>query len=232
VNIQANGYFSEARSASAYLNQPAKTLTPVMTTYDTDGIDTAIMEMQLDLAAMQEADPVRRAGPVQCAKCKGKLICPEFEAAQPMQMATIDGAPGRPLSKETIELHLDRLPGVDLARVLDWVPALDHLCSLAKNEAKKRLREDATSVPGWGIKPNAPRSQVEDLAKVYGRLITEYQITGLEFSTACSITKKNVIQIVRDKSGLKGASLDSKVKEILDGATREIKVSNSLEKVK
>jgi hypothetical protein len=224
--------YTGIRSASAYLNQPAKTLNPVMTTYDADAIEMAVMEMHMDLAAMMDPDAKRIAGPVQCHHCRAKLLCPEFEKAQSAVMVSVVEQVTAPPSKETLSEGIAALPGPTLAKFLAWVPAFRDACDLAQTEGKRRLRDDPASVPGWALKPNAPRSKVEDVTTLFARCSAEWQVTGLAFTALCSITKKNIQQLVREKSKLKGAALDAKVTEIMAGTTRPIPVSASLEKVK
>lgn len=224
--------FREIRSASAYLNQPVRTMMPVLTTYDEDAIAQAVLEMASEVAQITDPNAKRTAGALQCHHCRAKLICPEFQNAESsiMKAIAVPVASGPP-SKQDIEMGMRSLSGENLARFLAWRPALRDACDLAESEAKRRLRVNEDSVPGWRLWPNSPRAKIDDVNKIYTRCAEQFQIDGKEFSALCSITKVNLIGLVREKSGLKGEALDMKVKEILDGATHEIKVSPSLEKI-
>jgi hypothetical protein len=146
-------------------------------------------------------------------------------------MITIVEHVAKPPNKSELELGISALPPAAMAKLLAWVPALRDACDLAQTEAKRRLRIDPASVPGWGLKPNTPRSKVEDISTVYARCSAEWSIGVLQFTQLCSITKKEVIGLVRAKSKLKGQALDAKVAEVLAGTTRPIPVSASLQKL-
>lgn len=230
VNADKMGY-TEIRSATAYLNQPAKTLTPTPTRYDAEKIQMAVMEMHMDIAAIMDPEAKRTAGPVQCHHCRAKLICPEFEREQQTLMMTVVEQSAKPPDKDTIISGVNQLSTPTLSRLLSWVPALRDLCDLAQMEGKRRLREDPNSIPGWFLKPNAPRSKIEDISTVFARCSAEWSVGALQFTQLCSITKTDVIKLVRSHSKLRGQQLDAKVAEILAGATRPIKVGPSLQRL-
>lgn len=227
ASIQDIGY-SEVRSAAAYLNQPAVTMNPQMVQYDGNDIAEAVMQMQLDVAAILDPDAPRTAGPVQCHHCKAKLFCEQYQES-------ISGLPvpmplnGTPLAKEAIADTVAKLSGERLAAIIPWLPSLDNMVSLAKAEAKRRLRADPKSVPGYRLKKNAPRSKVTDIMELWNRLASKYQITAQEFVSLCSVTRTNVEQVTREKSGLKGKALDAQIKTLLEGCTMPIPVSDPLE---
>lgn len=231
VNISGMGY-TQLNSAMAYLNQPAKTLLPAMTVYDEDAISMAVLEMHTDIAAIMDPNAPRQAGPVQCHHCKAKLICTEYQEAESTLLLSVATQEVAPPAKEEIEGAVKLLSAEALSKFLEWTPALENACDLAKLEGKRRLREDALSLPGWHLKPNNPRSKVEDVKALYEKLAREYGVTGEAFTALCSVVKCNVVELIRKVSGLKGAALDAKVAEIMAGTTRPIKVQHSLEKLK
>lgn len=225
--------YTGINSASAYLNQPAKTLMPAMTVYDEEAIQMAVLEMHSDIAAMMDPKATRTAGPVQCHHCTAKLICPEYQEAQLTLVETVSlPAILEPPTKEALSEAVKLLPASQLSKLLDWTPALENACELAKFEAKRRLREDALSLPGWNLKPNPSRSKVEDVNELFKRCALAYGVTAEVFTKLCSIPKGAVIELVKAHSGLKGAALDAKVVELLAGTTRAVKVQHSLERLK
>lgn len=222
----------ELRSASAYLNQPVKTLKPVLTQFEKADIEKAVQEMNDEIAAITDPNAKRTAGSIQCTHCRAKLICEEYQFAE----AQIKGVIAYPLltgvpAKEDLARSIAALPSDKLARILGWVPALIDACDMAKAEAKRRLKADENAVPGWRLWPNSPRSKIDNINTVYERCETQFSLEEKEFTKLCSITKKALTELVREKSGLKGAALELKVGEIIDGAIRTIPVSPSLEKV-
>lgn len=224
ANIEGLGY-TRVVSACAYLNQPAKTLKPVMAKYEEDDIMEAILEMWTDLANMQDPDAPRTPGPVQCHHCKGKLICEEYLNQTEKQILRI--TPELP-DKKAIEYQLSRLPGDKLAQLLPWFDALEDLVALGKSEAKRRLRVDPAGVPGFMLKKNSPRRRIEEIVKVYTRLNAAYGTTSDEILKMCTTSISDIQEHVREKSGLKGKALEEKVNGVLDGATVPVPVSDSL----
>lgn len=228
ANIPEMG-FASLRSASAYLNQPAKTLKPVLVQFDSDDIETATFQMHLDIAAMMDENAPRTAGPVQCHHCKAKLLCAEYQESIAQLPVPLPIGTAEVPTKENLTDTIAKLPGSALAALLPWLPALINTADLAKAEAKRRLRKDALSVPGYRLKKNASRSKVVDLLKLWNRLSSQYNLSAEEFVKLCTITKGNVEQVTRDKSGLKGKALDAKITAVLEGCTMPIPVSDSLE---
>lgn len=223
--------YTELASAAAYLNQPAVTMKPALVPFDRDDIGALLLEMQIDLAAMMDPDAPRAPGPIQCHRCRAKLICPEFIAAiDEPTLPIVDLRSPLPIpDKETLKAKVELLSGPALAKILPWLPVFDNMVALTKSEAKRRLRADPASVPGWHLKKNSSRSKIVDLQKIWNRLVAQYELSAEEFLKLCSITKENCENIIREKSGLKGQKLDAKVSVVLDGCTMPIKVSDSLE---
>lgn len=226
--IKELGY-SGLKSVWAYLNQPAKTMSPKFVLYNEESIQMAVLEMYQDLSAMQDPAAERRPGPVQCHHCKAKLICEEWMATQD---TTLSGpvetvAPIIP-SKEQMQAGVERLSGARLAAIIPWAKALGNFVELAEAEAKRRLRKDPASVPGWELKKNPMRSKVEDIKLLYSRLNAAYEMTGAEFINLCTVTKRALEEKVRELSKLKGKALDERMDNLLDGVTKPIPVSDSL----
>lgn len=230
VNIQQYG-FLKLHSAMAYLNQPAVTLNPKPAQFDEEDIAKAVLEMWSDVAAISDPEAKRTAGPVQCHRCRGKLICPEYQEAQSGIMNVV--APpieSGPPAKGEMLLNIKNLEGPELSRLLHWVPALRDAADMAQFIAKERLKSNPESVPGWRLKPNPDRSKVSDVFKVYLRFASLYQIEAAEFTKRCSITRKAAGEYLQEKSGLKGIALERELKMLLDGATVPIKIQPSLER--
>lgn len=242
-NIQSAG-FTELRSATAYLNQPAKSMNPVVTQFFADDIATAVMEMQMDVAAMTDPDAARTAGSVQCHRCRAKLICAEYQEAQAKVVhAVAPMVKAVPLTvqapniieiatnKVTLAESLKALSSEQLVRLLPWCPALENAAELARQEAKRRLRIDMDSVPGWQLVPNSPRARVEDVLTVFNRFAEGYGVDSLTLTKLCSITKKALTDLLRAKSGLKGGPLADKLDELLKDCVKMSQVQSSLEKI-
>lgn len=231
--IKSLGYIG-VRSAACYLNQPAKTLSPKLAMFDADDVERTVQEVFLHAMAINDPDASRTAGPIQCHRCRAKLICEEFgNMAMDLPVPILTPAARDQIpTKVAIEQSIVRLTGEKLAELLPWLPALESTVALAKSEAKRRLRLNIASVPGWKLKPNSPRTKVIKLLDVYNRLANLYKVDATDFLGHCSITGENLEGIARKASGLKGKALAERLKEIKDGCTQETKVSDSLEEIK
>lgn len=231
VNLKDMG-FSGVRSAMAYLNQPAVTLNPVPVQFDQPDIAKAIVEMWEDLYAMMDENAERTPGPRQCGKCRGKLICPEFQSEVGVLPVIQESIPidKVPPEKEEITKSVAALDGPRLARVVEWSAALRNLADAAKAEAKKRLGKDPASVPGWSLKPNSPREKIENLVELWGLLSKRFALKPESFVQACTISKEAVEKILRERTNMKGQALEALQKEILEGLCVKRPVASSLNK--
>lgn len=227
------GYIG-VRSAACYLNQPAITMSPKLALFDHDDVEQTVQEVFLHAMAVNDPDASRTAGPIQCHRCQAKLICQEYQDyVQTLPVIVAPFRPEQPVPvKAVIEHQVTSLTGEKLAELLPWLPAMDNVVALAKAEAKRRLKKDPESVPGWQLKPNRPRSKITDLIEVYNRLSRQYNVKPSDFVKVCSISGENLEEITRAASGLKGKALAEKVRQLKDGCFIPIPVSDSLEEIK
>lgn len=226
-SITEYGY-THVVSALAYLNQPAKTMSPQPVEFDLEAIQKAIELMKEEVEMISSEDALRTPGPVQCRRCIAKLTCEEYHQEQAIITAPLSFTAES--TKEQLTEKIGMLLPNKLAILCDWAPALKDAAKLAENEAKRRLREDAASVPGYRLKENSPREKVVDVKLVFTRL-AQKGVTADEFATLCSISKSNIEIALRSKTGTKGKALDDAVSATVKGATMPIKVSASLEKI-
>lgn len=227
------GYIG-VRSAACYLNQPAVTMSPKLALFDHDDVEQTIQEVFLHAMAVNDPDAARTAGPIQCHRCRAKLMCQEYQdfvATLPVTVAPSEPDQAVPV-KAVIEHQVTSLTKEKLAELLPWLPALDNVVALAKSEAKRRLKKDPESVPGWRLKPNSPRSKITDIIEVYNRLAKQYNVKPSEFVKVCSISGVNLEEITRTASGLKGKALAEKFRQLKEGCFMPIQVSDSLEQIK
>lgn len=223
-SIQKLGY-TEVLSAMAYLNQPAKTMNPRPVVFNQEDLLGAVIEMVSAIADILDPDAPRHAGPVQCHRCKAKLVCGEFiNDAYKVTQVSADGIP----TKEQMQVKVMMLTGEKLGSIIPWAKALEEFVHLAETEARSRLKSDPDSVPGWMIKPNPDRHPINDVGKIYERLVSQLAITPAEFTGLCELSKSAVEKLLRAKAGLKGKKLDEAMKALCEGATGTQKIAPSL----
>lgn len=224
--IQEVGY-TEVLSAAAYLNQPAVNKDPEMVLYTAEHIFEAVLEMQMEIPEILDPNAPRSVGPVQCGRCRGKMICEEWlEHTKniPVVPANVDPIP----AKEQIATRVEMMTDDDLQRALPWRPALANFLDMLEAEAKRRLRKDPNCMPLFYLKPNPNRSKVSDAKKVFTRLNSEFGVSGDEFCEISSVTKEGCEGLIRKHSPLVGKALEAKLKDLFDGATTPIPVAASL----
>lgn len=225
-NVNELGYTS-VRSAACYINQPAVTMHPQLTIYDENDIGTALMDMQMDVMAITDPNAEPTPHPRACGRCRGKMICePYIKATGELPvMLTIDREPP---AKEILQDRVSTLPAARLGQFIAWSRALKDAVEMAEVEAKKRLKKDEKSVPGYALKPNSDRSKIDDLKKVWVRVHSEYNVESDVFLAKCGMSKESLELLLRELSGLKGKALLEKLNQIVDGATVPIPVGPSL----
>lgn len=230
ATVEELGY-SKVNSAACYLNQPAVTLEPQLTVYSREDIEDAVIEMHMEVLAISDPTAEPTPHPRACHHCKAKLACLPFQTqAQLLPATTVLGV--EPPEKKELKERVEALSGAKLAMLLPWGKALVDMNELAQTEARRRLRSDPESVPGYKLKPNADRSKIVDVKKVWQHVSAQYHVKADDFMAKVGITKAAVAEMIRDHSELKGMALDAEVLKVVDGATNPIKVSPSLERAK
>lgn len=220
--------FEKVRTAAAYLNQPAVSHDPKMVLYDADDLSAAVFEMQIEVDAITAPDPERTPGPIQCHRCKAKMICEKFLETNPAE-GLVKFVESPVPKKEAISARVTSLSDGKLEMLLPWAKALEHLAAMAETEARRRLRMNPETFGGrYFLKPNSPRHHVTDVKKVFMRMKEGFGVTADEFANISSIGKGDCSELIRKKSGLKGKALDAEMVKIFDGATTPSPVSPSL----
>lgn len=220
--------YSKVRTAAAYLNQPAVNHDPKMVLYDEEALAAAVFEMTIEVDAITAPDPERTPGPIQCHRCKAKMICEKFLETNPGE-ALVKFVEAPVPTKEAISSRVTSLSDGKLEMLLPWSKALEHLAGMAETEARRRLRMNPDTFGGrYFLKPNSPRHHVTDVKKVFTRMREGFGVTADEIANICSVGKGDCTDLVRKKSGLKGKALDAEMVKIFDGATTPSPVSPSL----
>lgn len=225
VDIESMGYES-VRSAAAYLNQPVKTMNPPLVSYTREDIEVAIGEMQMHVFQMDQEDAPVTAGPVQCKRCKGALICPEFEAwrgSLPI-MQPLD----QPPTKSQLKAKLCTMSGEKLAELYPWSKALENFAELINAEVRRRLHTRPESVPGLMLKKNTARERIINVVGVLSGLQKEFGVTAQEFAARCSVTKVACEELARKRTAIVGRALEEKLDDIYAGNVESFTPSSSV----
>ena len=148
-----------------------------------------------------------------CKWCKAKSICPEAKG----QLNSL------------VRVQPQDLVVGDFPQLLERCAIAESLIKDIRAQAKVAL-EGGKKIPGWELKPGHLRSAITDTEEVYNRAAI-LGIDGKEFSAKVTITKKNLEELVRNKLGQKGNTLDKTVAELTDGCTTDKVTNASLKEV-
>lgn len=190
---------------------------PTVCDYTGSDISQAWRELKSILAESENPMAVAVPGIEQCRYCRARTTCLEAQSyTLSISNAEIDERKGAIVTPEQIGILLDRC---ELA---------GKMIEAIRSKAKRML-EDGVEIPGWKLKPGAVRESVSDVQKVFAR-VSALGVDAPTFSAACSITKKNLKNIVKGATGAKGKALDEKLAEVLDGCTDSKQSAPSLER--
>lgn len=154
--------------------------------------------------------------PDACKYCKARRVCPaaisETTALQPITGNAVD------------------LSGKQIAGILDRCLVAEHVVAENKAAAKRLLGQNPDAIPGWRLKPNAPREKITNVQTVFGRAL-HAGVTQERFTQAVSLTKSALKSALKE-TGLKGKELDKTLESVVEGCTESTQTSPSLERIK
>ena len=181
---------------------------PKPVVYEEPDLLRAKDEWLAEVEACKQPDAPRVAGSIQCKYCPAKLHCPEAQAVVSQVASLTIHEPGLVVTNE------------QLVELLDRCSTAEKMVAVIRAEARRRLKDDPNSLPGWTLTPGRTTSKVVDLATVFSRC-TAKGVTAEQFTAACSITKKDLTDVLKATTGLKGKALNAVIDEVLEGATEE-----------
>jgi len=185
--------------------QPRVTRDPVLCIYKRADIIKARELMYHRVNSSNKEGMPRTAGEAQCKWCKAKSRCPEYQ-----KWST---------SMVKLEPSLVDIP------VMDWTPAQRKQFCDSFDVAQKWLDNawlamerlaaaDPNAIPGYHLVDGSPRSTIRNLQSVYDRFSKEGGSLE-QFMAHATITKKDLTELTRTATKLKGKKLESKVEDII-----------------
>ena len=184
------------------------------------------------LTRERHATPDDRKAGVHCHYCPANSNCSTFRqlATSPVEamtrfLPTDDKTARAALFARAMELDADTLAGfVKHLRLVGWWSAA------IEGAAKKRAESDVEFQRFYRLKPGSPREKIIDVQAVFTRSC-ELGVAPANFSAACSITKTELKGLIAGATGLKGKALETKMAEVLQGATESKETAPQLEEV-
>ena len=193
-----------------------------LVSYGVEDLAIAEAELWAKLAAADWPDAPRVAGDwCHFCPCLGRN-CPEANQDALMHIDSV----GLAAITET-----QLMPAEQIAHFLDRVKFAEDVIDAVKTEAKRRLAEDITSVPGWELRPGRKIEKVTDPTGVFNHALA-VGITSEQFLKAVTVKKGEMKDLVKLATGQKGKLLEATVEGIFAGCVEESQSAPSLAKVK
>lgn len=200
------GHFVVLEEIAVAIVAPHITHSPEVCLYTQAELTQATKEMFDRVVASNNHQSPRTAGSVQCAFCRAKGHCVEYQkfagSLAPPAMLTVLEVPMVNWSPEQRAIAASALE-----------PAQKFLDDL-KTFLKDGLASDSEFVPGWGLKPGAKREEINNPQGVFDRFV---QLGGTvdSFMRTVKVGKTKLKEEVSTTTGARGRSLDKAMESIL-----------------
>lgn len=191
-----------------------------LVTYEREDLGCARTEMVYLMRGLNQAenDPDLRfrIPGAHCRYCKalGTERCPESQEAARL-LSVIDTSAILPT-------------GTDLSDLLDRIPAVEALCVVLKDHARKEFAA-GRAVPGYELKPGYRVRRIPDALRAWGRLADA--IDPEDFAAACRVSVGVLQDAYAAKKGLRGASakqeFDALMEPVMDWEQQAERLVNS-----
>ena len=174
--------------------------------YTCEHLIQATDELDAILDEAESPNAKRVPGEKQCKYCRAKAVCPE---ARNYALTTLHNP----------EQSVSTLTGEALGDYLGRLPLVETIVEALKVEAKRRLTEDPSSVPGWELKPGAQKETITNPQTVFNRFSEQGgDVAG--FLACITVAKGKLEDALRLLNpALKGKSLKEAVRSLVDGCT-------------
>lgn len=205
---------------------------PTLADFDQASLFRATGWLHRILEVERTATPDDRKAGTHCHYCPANDTCSTFRqlATSPVEAMTRvlpqdDKTARAALFARAMELDADTLAGLyKHLRLVGWWSAA------IEGAAKKRAESDVEFQQYYRLKPGVVREKITDVQTVFTRSC-ELGVAPANFSAACSITKTELKGLIAGATGLKGKALETKMAEVLQGATESKETAPQLEEV-
>lgn len=201
--------------------QPLATHSPELCVYNREHLMRAREEMYQRVKASNQPDAPRTAGAIQCKFCKAKSTCSTYQqwagSQVPMQKSLVDV----PVASWTPDQRKQFCDSFDVAQ--KWL-------NNCWEEMERLMVADANAVPGYAMVPGSPRDKIINLQAVFDRA-SKHGVSLDTFLKSSTISKKDLAEMTRTASKLKGKGLTAAVEAIIGDDVQTSEVKASLKKV-
>lgn len=202
------------------VDQPMVTMTPEIARYGLDEIKRSEAEMFDRVRRSNNPRSPRLAGEIQCAHCRAKQHCAEYNtfagAMVPGMMKILD-VPVIAWTPEQRGYFCERLPVAQ-----KW---LDD----TKDAMKAGLEKDPGFVKGFHLAPGAERRSVKDPQALFNRFAA-LGGTPQKFMRCVSVTLTKLKEEINDLTGARGKALEAAIETLTEGLVEVKTTAPSLKK--
>ena len=187
--------------------QPKLEGQPTITVYDAKTSVRAFGEMCERVIASNDPTSPREPGTIQCAHCRAKAACLEYQRLAGSQVPQMVNLLDVPVAAWTPDQRLAYWNQRNLA--YKWL----EMCDLAM---KSGFETDPNFIPGHVLAPGRERQTITDAQTVFARFAA-LGGTAEQFLAAVSVGKGKLKTSIAALGGLRGKALDDKLAELIDG---------------
>lgn len=216
------GHLAPLDEIGVAIIQPFATHNPEICVYQKEDLERARIEMFDRVVASNTEGAPRTPGELQCAYCRAKFHCVEYQkfasAVVPTQMLNL------------MEVAIANWTPEQRARAADALPVAEKFLKDIKQFLKDGIAADPVNFcPGWKLKPGARRETIVDPQMVFNRFVA---VGGEleEFMKAVTIGKQKLRDVLAKATGHKGKQLDLGMKALTEGCCEVSQNEPSLEK--
>ena len=181
--------------------------------FDVESIALAIVEVWGVIEQSKNPDAPRTPSLKACEWCKAKFICPEARGALALPPVTT-------LALNTPEQNGKLVEAAQLAMKI----AKDVL-----DVAKAVLAENPAAIAGYKLVEGNTQKTITDPMKCFNNFSS--MLTGSEFTEVCTVSKEKLKTKYKEKSGLKGKSLDETFESLIADCVTPKQNAPKLEKL-
>lgn len=196
---------------------------PTVADYDADALAKAKHWLLAALEAESKATPEHAKAGDWCNYCKFGQSggCHTFNNAQlaKLQVLEADNLATLPDNKqrEAMFARAMELPADKLAEAQRGLAMVKRYVAAIEGASRKRAELDADFQRFYTLREKRGKRTIADVQKVF-HACAEHGVTADAFTAVCSVSLKDVKEILRAATGAKGKTLDNLHEQVLDGA--------------
>jgi len=211
-------HFLTLEEIAVAVDQPHLTLKPDICIYRRPDLQKAEAEMTARIVASNAPGAKRISGELQCQFCDAKALCKEYHlwaaAKLPMKQCLLED----PVAAWSTAQWVEFCDGMGIAQ--KWL-------NMAKDEAKKKLKADPNSIPGFCLTDGRKQRTVVKVNELYARF--EKLGGKLEnFHNCIDVLLGKLETELRAVTNAKGKGLEKAMDAILSGLIEETRTEGSI----